>query len=303
MINYLFILLAVVCFAAQFAFTKLYEGAVGQSTVTTLVMLVGTSLVGSGIFLVANGMQLQFSSISLIWAVVFALIMIPYYLIGIKVLSLGSLAIYSMFMMLGGMLVPFFYGILFLCEQPSIGKLLGTVLLVIFIVLQALWQNAPSDAQEGQKRTRWLFFALCVVIFFINGMTGVIAKAHSISEGAVNEASFTSLYCALTACMSLLLLALSCLKNRGTSLRQIKSALGLRQLLIMALLGAAAYGGNFLQLLAADKVPASVQFPLVSGGVIVLSALVSAFCFRERISKREWISVAGAFASTLLFAF
>lgn len=305
MINYLFILLAVVCFAAQFAFTKLYEGAVGQSTVTTLVMLVGTSLVGSGIFLVANGMQLQFSRISLIWAVVFALIMLPYYMIGIKVLSLGSLAIYSMFMMLGGMLVPFFYGILFLREQPSVGKLLGTVLLVVFIVLQAIWQNVPSDsdAQGGQKRTRWLFFALCVVIFFINGMTGVIAKAHSISEGAVNEASFTSLYCVLTACMSFLLLALSCLKSRGASLRQIKSALGLRQLLIMALLGAAAYGGNFLQLLAADKVPASVQFPLVSGGVIVLSALVSAFCFREHVSKREWISVAGAFASTLLFAF
>jgi hypothetical protein len=35
-------------------------------------------------------------------------------MIGIKVLSLGSLAVCSMFMMLGGMLVPFFYGIIFL---------------------------------------------------------------------------------------------------------------------------------------------------------------------------------------------
>ena len=71
----------------------------------------------------------------------------------------------------------------------------------------------------------------------------------------------------------------------------------------MVLLGAATYGGNFLQLLAADKVPASVQFPLVSGGVIVLSALVSVLFFKEKISKKEWISVAGAFVSTFLFAF
>lgn len=42
---------------------------------------------------------------------------------------------------------------------------------------------------------------------------------------------------------------------------------------------------------------------LVSGGVIVLSALVSALLFKEKISKKERISVAGAFVSTFLFAF
>jgi multidrug transporter EmrE-like cation transporter len=83
----------------------------------------------------------------------------------------------------------------------------------------------------------------------------------------------------------------------------IKKALRIKPLFIMILLGAAAYGGNFLQLLAADKVPASVQFPLVSGGVIILSALVSALLFKDNLSKKEWISVIGAFLSTFLFAF
>ena len=71
----------------------------------------------------------------------------------------------------------------------------------------------------------------------------------------------------------------------------------------MIFIGAAAYTGNFLHLKAAANVPASVQFPLVSGGVIVLSALVSAFFFREKISRREWIAVGGSFLSTVLFAF
>jgi multidrug transporter EmrE-like cation transporter len=56
-------------------------------------------------------------------------------------------------------------------------------------------------------------------------------------------------------------------------------------------------------LLAANDVPASVQFPLVSGGVIVLSALVSFFAFKEKMSVKEWISIGGAFLSTVLFAF
>ena len=134
-------------------------------------------------------------------------------------------------------------------------------------------------------------------------MTGVVAKAHSISEGAVDEGSFTVLYCALNALLSLVILAISSIKNGKDKAIQIRAALSPRPILIMALLGAVAYGGNFLQLLAAGNVPASVQFPLVSGGVIVLSALVSAFIFREKVSKKEWISVAGAFVSTFLFAF
>ena len=39
------------------------------------------------------------------------------------------------------------------------------------------------------------------------------------------------------------------------------------------------------------------------GGVIVLSALASKLIFKEKITSKEWISVAGAFVSTLLFAF
>lgn len=75
--------------------------------------------------------------------------MIPYYMIGIKVLSLGSLAVYSMFMMLGGMLVPFFYGIIFLEENISIAQIVGTVLLTVFIVLQAIWQKEPDGTMKA----------------------------------------------------------------------------------------------------------------------------------------------------------
>ena len=76
-----------------------------------------------------------------------------------------------------------------------------------------------------------------------------------------------------------------------------------KPLLVMTLIGATTYTGNFLHLLAASDVPASVQFPLVSGGVIVMSALVSAFFFKEKLNAKEWIAIGGAFLSTVLFAF
>lgn len=305
MTAYIIILLAVFCFAGQFAFTKLYESSVKQTTATSLVMLVVTSVIGTVLYLFIGGFRVEFSAISVFWAVLFALVMIPYYMIGIKVLSLGSLAVYGMFMMLGGMLVPFFYGVWFLRESVSVAQILGTVLLTGFIILQAISQSDSKETSSEKKsaKTKIIFFVLCLIIFFLNGLTGVIAKAHQISEGAVDEVSFTVISCALTAIFSLILLAFEFLRDRKEKSRQVMTTLKIKPMWIMALIGATTYTGNFLHLIAANDVPASVQFPLVSGGVIVLSALVSALAFKEKLSGKEWLAITGAFLSTVLFAF
>ena len=295
---YILLLLAVICFAAQFAFTKLYEGAVRQSITTSLVMLAVTSALGFLLFFAVSGFRIQFSPTSTLWALALAVVMIPYYMLGIKVLSLGSLAIYSMFMMLGGMLVPFFYGVLFLKEPVTLGKVLGTLLLAICIILQAVLPAAAADNQN--KGNRGIFFLLCIVIFFINGFTGVIAKAHEISAAPVAEASFTSLSCGFTALLSFGMLLLPVKESKAAA---FKAALTKKPLIFMTALGASAYTGSFLHLMAAETVPASVQFPLVSGGVIILSALVSAFFFKEKVTRQEWFCVGGAFLATFLFAF
>ena len=305
MIAYVIILLAVFCFAGQFAFTKFYESSVKQTNVTAIVMLVFTSVIGTVLYLFIGGFRVEVSSVSIFWAVLFALVMIPYYMIGIKVLSLGSLAVYGMFMMLGGMLVPFFYGVWFLRESVSVAQILGTVLLTGFIILQAISQSAPKETNREKQsaRKKIIFFVLCLIIFFLNGLTGVIAKAHQIDGRAVDEVSFTVISCALTAVFSLALLGFEFLRGSRQKAEEVRMTLKAKPLLVMTLIGATTYTGNFLHLLAASDVPASVQFPLVSGGVIVLSALFSFFIFREKLFRKEWISIAGAFVATVLFAF
>ena len=184
-------------------------------------------------------------------------------------------------------------------------QILGIVLLTGFIILQAVSQSDPNTENGGKQstKTKIIFFVLCLAIFLLNGLTGVIAKAHQISEGAVDEISFTVISCALTAMISLILLALEFLRNRKEKSRQVMTTLKMKPMWIMVLIGAATYTGNYLHLLAANDVPASVQFPLVSGGVIVLSALISFGAFKEKLSVREWISIGGAFLATVLFAF
>ena len=302
MINYVILLIGVFCFTLQFALTKLYERLVKQTIFTALIMLVVSNLTGARLFFIIGGFKVEFSLVSTIFAIINALVMIPYYVVGIKVLSLGSLAIYSMFMMLGGMLVPFFYGIIFLSEELSVGKLLGTILLTVFIVLQGVKQD-DKDSQKANNKTKRIFFILCLVIFILNGLTGVVSKAHQISSGIVDEMSFTVLSCLLTALLSACLIPACIKKENGNAVSFVKSILKIKPFCVMVFMGISAYMGNFLHLLAASHIPASVQFPLVSGGVIVFSAIASVTVFKEKAGKFEWISVGGAFISTLLFAF
>lgn len=301
MISYIIVLLAVLCFALQFAMTKVYEQCVKQTAVTSFVMLVIAGIVGAIIYLCVGGFKVNVSLISIALASIFAIIMIPYYIVSIKVLSLGSLAIYSMFMMLGGMLLPFVYGLLFLNESVSWGKIAGCVIMGVFIVLQGIAQN---EAENRKIKNKQLFFILCLCIFVVNGLTGVIATVHQNHTDAVDEISFTVLTCVITVFGGLIALIVVWLfQKKSQNFTQLKNIIKVKPLILVSVIGAAMHTGNYLILKAASHIPATVQFPLISGGTIVFSALISVLCFKEKMSKKELFCVVGAFVSTVLFTF
>lgn len=291
---------AVLLFTGQFAFTKIYGEKAQQKVDQTLVMILLISLIGAGMYWVIGGFQVALTKNLLFYGTAFALVMIPYYVLGVQVLSIGSVAIYSMFMMLGGMALPFGYGLIFLDEPITWGKAVGCVALTLAILAQALTQQK----QEGTKTAkRGLFLLLCIAIFVLNGLTGVIAKAYAISENTPDEVGFTVVSCLLTAIFSGILLLFLGFRQKQEIGAEIKKAFQPAVLLCIGAIGVFSYTGNFLHLKAAAQLPASIQFPMVSGGVIVCAAVVSAVVFKEKISKKEWICVILACISTVLFAF
>ena len=298
MIYYLFVFLAVFCFTLQFIFTRLYSRTVRESAVSALCMLFTVGVVGAILAFLGCGGRPAFSGVSLLMAAVFALVMIPYHTLGIKALALGSLSVYSTFMMLGGMLLPFLYGILLLEEAVTVGKLLGCLLLSASILLQGL---ATGRREEG-RRGGIAFFLICLAIFAVNGMTGVISQTHALSEGAVDEWSFTFYASLLTAALALLLLG-GVLLTKKHARQELSVMRSPRALGFAALLGLCMNLGNFLILLAAPHIGASIQFPLISGGTIALSAVAALLLFREKPSRLEFTAILGACLSTVLFAF
>ena len=298
MIYYLFVFLAVFCFTLQFVFTRLYSRTVREGALSALCMLLTVGVVGTVLAFLGCGGRPAFSLVSFLLAAVFALVMIPYHTLGIKALALGSLSVYSTFMMLGGMLLPFLYGILLLEEAVTPGKLIGCLLLSASILLQGL----ATGRQEKGRRGGIAFFLICLAIFAVNGMTGVVSQTHALSEGAVDEWSFTFYSSLLTAALALLLL-FGVLLTKRPSKQELSAMRSVRVILPAVLLGLCMNLGNFLILLAAPHIGASIQFPLISGGTIALSALAALLLFREKPSRLELAAILGACLSTVLFAF
>ena len=59
--------------------------------------------------------------------------------------------------------------------------------------------------------------------------------------------------------------------------------------------------GNLLLLIALLYLPASVQYPVITGGVIVVSTLI-VIIRKEKINKKEILAAGVAFVATVLMA-
>ena len=129
---------------------------------------------------------------TLIMSLLLALVGFGFTFCGFRALGIINLSLYSVFSMLGGMVLPFLQGILFYGEPMTWAK----VICLIFITLALL-----LTVERGGSGKGWLYY---VGIFVLNGMSGVICKIFSSSPFEKTcEAGFTILSSICTIVLAL----------------------------------------------------------------------------------------------------
>ena len=185
--------------------------------------------------------------------------------------------------MLGGMLLPFIHGILFYSEPFTLSK----ILCIIFIVIALSLTIEKGDEKKG------LIYYLG--IFILNGMSGVLAKYYQEAQFVKSSVAMYSIWLALinivVGFIALLII------NKYQKVKEDK--LTIKAVGINALSGVFDKVANFLLVLALLHVEASVQYPLVTGGVMIVSTL-SCYLLGNKVSKKEVISLILAFIGTLM---
>ena len=280
---YLILILAAFLFAVQFLFNQQYRRLKGEGLDATMTFSLYTSAISFVILFALGGFQLHITWFSLLIAVLYAAVCLLSSYAGLKAFGTANLSVYSIFMMLGGMLLPFAYGILFANEALSFAKALSILLICTAV-------GCSFEKGAGGKNA-YRFYA---AIFVLNGLVGVLSKIHlSVPALAVDSYSFmaTIQLALLTMCL------LYCFITRQGLPKQSGK-------LYLCLSGYAVCNGigNLFCQIALTSLPASVQYPIITGGVMVFSTLIS-LVRREPIGGKTYLAAALACLSTILILF
>ena len=226
-----------------------------------------------------HNFKLEFTPFTLLMAALGTVNSLVYIFCSLKAFEQINLSLYSIFAMLGGMLLPFVVGIIFYNEPLTWGK--GIALLLICAALSL-------TVQPGEKKKGTVYY---VGIFILNGMSGVLSKIFQSAPYPKTSAASYSIWMAmLSAAVSAVVLLFIHKKVKMPSVSAITATVGF---------GAINKVANYMLLIALAVLPASVQYPFVTGGTMIVSTVISLLS-RQKPSKKELLSVALSFAGVLV---
>jgi len=282
------LLAAVILLALDFALNKVYQRRAGTSPKAGFRFNAMLGIFTAAIFWVANGFQLHFSAYSMLLAAGFAITVMLYNLCGFRIMKHGSMAQYTLFLMSGGMLLPYVCGLLFWNEPFSLLRTAGLVVILAAVIF------SNGDGSKLDKS----ILGLCCAVFVLNGLTGICSKLNQ-SETVIPVVSATEfvIYTGLARFVIADAGYLFCKKGENTEEVREKCPVWLLIFLSAAIDGVS----YFLQLVGAANLPATVLFPFVTGGTMVFSALAGMIFFKEKPSRRVLLGILLSFIGTLFF--
>ena len=293
--DYLYILIADVLLAVVFTCNKVYQKRVGDGIKVGLAASVIMGCVSFVIFFALSGFDLQITPYSMIMATLMMLAVTSYSLLAYKILSSGKVAIYVMFLMSGGMVLPYVWGLIFGGESFSILRTMGLLVIMASVVLINFDKTKPSKMQ----------IILCIFVFILNGCSSIISKTHqdpvtilarlgiSRSFEIVDTASFVALVnlAKIVICLALYIVVSLALRKAEPNLLPYKKGNVLLPILAVSAAAVADGVSYYFQLLGAKSLDAGLLYPLISGGSIIVTALAAFFAFREKPSRPALVGI------------
>lgn len=344
---YLALVFSALIFSSQFLITRQYQRRNGTGFMSSVRLSLFAYATIALFFLVKGSiafgrLNVGFSFFTLGMTLGVAVVSLSCAYMGIKVLSVGDMSVYSVFMMLGSMVLPSLAGILFFGESFGWLKAIALFLMIAAVIISI----------GGKKKISAKAIAYYVGIFVMNGLIGVFFTVHQNNPAltaaaivgadgsvTVNNDVFMTWYGLSTVILCLAIYAAYAImrladkkkacacgaENFGAEAACVETACGEticgktadgekpekkgRGLAISIGL-AAIYGvcnglGDYFIALGTQPgaLGASVSFPVVNGGTILFSTLFGRIIYKEKITVNTVVSLVLTFVSTIMFLF
>ena len=198
-----------------------------------------------------------------------------------KVVALGNGPMHvSSLIITASMLIPTLSGPILFPETESFEplKLIFAAILVVFLYLSA----APSGKGD-KKKIAWCWIIALIVTFVFQGLVGVMQKIHQSSLHKDELFAFLAISFTFSFILSLI-------RSRGT---QAPSYFKKSTYALAVLSGVCTFAMNYINLWLSGIIPTQIFFPAINGSSIILTAIVSVFLFKEKMSVKQLIGIIG----------
>ena len=184
------------------------------------------------------------------------------------------------------LIIPTLYGLFALGEPLSITLVIGLILLILCLVL------IKFESTDNKKITlKWVIYV--TLAFLGNGICSTVQKVQQINFNGDYKNEFMVTAFLISA---VILLIISLIIERKVFMKTLHHGF-----LWYGLCGFGNGMVNILVMAISLSVAASVMFPVMSVGSITLTALVSVFAFKERLSPYQKLGVlSGLFSIVFL---
>lgn len=266
---------------------NMFTKSVSQSTLGTWFYVLFQSIACAVLIPILSGGFGTFSTYSVLTGILFGAVCCGQVITLLKALPLGPFS-YSMVIVSLATLIPTLSGPFF-GETITLSQGFGIVLMVLCVV----FSTDKKKEDDRKANIKWLVW--CLVSTVLNGMIGVLQKVHQASPHKdelpvflVSSFVFSAILCAVMVAVE---------HKRSSEKEPVP--FNKKGVLIPLLGGITLAFPHAINLHLAGIMPAAVMFPLVNICPLMLTTVIAATVFRERLSVRRWIGFGIGIVSTL----
>lgn len=226
------------------------------------------------VFFALIGAPIKVSAFSFWLALFFAGVTFGAQYLSLMAISLGSMS-FSVLITYLSMLVTIMFGVICYGHPMGFLQIMGIVLMMVTFYLSL------DRRGHGSVNIKWLFAAMGSLVFW--GLVGICQMVHQNSVYAAELDGFLLwTFIFLTAMFSLMWLITPVSSDKPSGYK-----FGSKITLFVILAGLFVGATNKVNLYLSGVMSSVILFPVLNGGVIILSALASIFVFHEKLTVRQ----------------
>lgn len=292
--DYALLVLTVICFSIQTISFKEFNRRYMKNLASYFLFNTIYFSVIVLIYLAVNREAEPLSTVTVILAVAFGVLFMLTILLYMKAMELGPLSYSSMISSMG-LLVPVVFGTFFWQETISILQLFGLLMLFITLILGSR-SSGGLDDQKSKTNMRWLIFIIANL--FGNGAIMTVSKAQQMIMPGREIEEFLIIAFGTAAILSFLLFLYRRFRL-GERIGHLKQ--GPFVVLVLVTSTTTAFG-NQIGLYLSGRIPAIIQFPSVSGGIVLMSTLFAVLFYKEHLTRTKILGLLSGLAALVLLS-